>query len=249
MLSHAWLVDASSLRVHHVVHTGLCPSDSISAVHEAEGMSPDAGVAAAIACGPPVMTRPLDAKPSDRPASPGAYVRLGLAWLERGRAGDASGFGFAERAFRRAVDVPGPHVVGRIARAQAWFWIGELAKGRDWPAAVRAFRHALHEDPRDQSGGYAWMSAMALADGFRQRGEWDQALHTARVAQHLPDLYGRHLLASVLLVETAWCKGDVPAAQDALRELRSRYPASADVSRLAGVLSQGTLECAPRRGQ
>lgn len=116
-----------------------------------------------------------------------------------------------------------------VSRAKAWFSAGQLLSATDPARASRAYAAAMAADPRDESGGYAWMSAVALAGLARQEGFLPEARRALDAAAEMPDLYHRFSESMRMLAELDALSGDRLAARRRLQNALNRDPGYAPV--------------------
>lgn len=126
-------------------------------------------------------------------ASIRGYLALANFYIGLVRAGDPRWLGKAHEALQLAAraSIPGSAVVW--PRAEAWFRLGDLAlQEKNDSLAVDCFQAAIRDDPRDESWGYAWMSAMQLVDIYSRQENWAEARAVLAYAETLPDRYHRY---------------------------------------------------------
>lgn len=128
-------------------------------------------------------------------------------------------------AYRAAANTKGKSFLDKTSRAEAWYRIGRSAavKG-DADGAGAAYRSALSVDPTDSSGGYGWMSAVALAEIEMQKENVTAARQLLAVAARMPDFYHRRAETARLLAQTFSATNDVTAARRIVNDALARDP-------------------------
>jgi tetratricopeptide (TPR) repeat protein len=151
-------------------------------------------------------------------ASPVGYLRLAQFYLAQANAGDTFSASKSLDVFRLAGETSAHGYLPMISRAQAWFFVGEFLKTTDTRQALTAYLAAIAMDPRDESGGYAWMSSMNSVELYVKQQNWAAAREMLAYAATLPDLYHRYSYTRLRLAQLEFELGELHQAINILEQ-------------------------------